>query len=202
MPLIDRQIKELCLKGLVDPFDESLINPASLDIRIGTKLLLMKIEEDDFTHKDLLKGLKNTRQRGGFHVVKHFISWIEKMVVWKEIDLSRFTKEDPYWLFPDDRILVDSLETFNIPEHICGQFRLKSSRGREFYEHLEAGWIDNGWHGSKLTMEIENRSLKCLPIYQGLRMGQIIFFESDIPDKTYRVTGRYNNDQCVHVSKD
>ena len=123
------------------------------------------------------------------------------LIEWKEINLSSYSYENPYWLLPDSKILVESLETFYFPDNICGQFRLKSSRGREFYEHLEAGWIDCGWHGSKLTMEIENRNYQALPIYPRLKMGQIILFETERPDYSYKITGRYNNDKNVQISK-
>jgi deoxycytidine triphosphate deaminase len=126
---------------------------------------------------------------------------LNNLVSWQEIDISNYTESNPFWLFPEDRILVESIETFYFPDNICGQFRLKSSRGREFYEHLEAGWIDNGWHGSKLTMEIENRSLACLPLFPQLKIGQIILFETIKPDKSYKLTGRYNNDTSVKKSK-
>lgn len=38
--LVDYQIKSLCEQGLVNPYDESLINPSSLDIRLGNSLIV------------------------------------------------------------------------------------------------------------------------------------------------------------------
>ena len=38
--LVDHQIKSLCEQGLVNPYDESLINPSSLDIRLGNNLII------------------------------------------------------------------------------------------------------------------------------------------------------------------
>jgi dCTP deaminase len=40
MTLPDFQIAELCRAGLVSPFDEALVNPASLDVRLGDTLLI------------------------------------------------------------------------------------------------------------------------------------------------------------------
>ena len=40
MILVDSEIIELGQDGLVSPFDPELVNPASLDIRLGPKLLL------------------------------------------------------------------------------------------------------------------------------------------------------------------
>ena len=40
MILPDFEIARLCLNGMISPFDETLINPASLDVRLGDKVLL------------------------------------------------------------------------------------------------------------------------------------------------------------------
>ena len=197
MILIDKEIKAIGDK-LISPYDESLVNPSSVDVRIGNKLLLLTIT-DKKEYKKALRLLR--KQDGAYGINTQTLTYLSMLVKWKEIDLSSYSSENPYWLLPDAKILVESLETFYFPDNICGQFRLKSSRGREFWEHLEAGWIDCGWSGSKLTMEIENRNHNCLPIYQGLRMGQIILFKTDTPDRSYKETGRYNNDNSVHISK-
>jgi deoxycytidine triphosphate deaminase len=197
MILIDKEIKAIGDK-LISPYDESLVNPSSVDVRIGNKLLLLTITDK----KEYKKALRLLRKQDvAYGINTQTLTYLNMLVKWKEIDLSSYSSENPYWLLPNAKILVESLETFYFPDNICGQFRLKSSRGREFYEHLEAGWIDCGWSGSKLTMEIENRNHNCLPIYQGLRMGQIILFKTDTPDRSYKESGRYNNDNSVHISK-
>lgn len=197
MILIDRQIADLCrgivpdelrffysfisedvprkVRPMVDPFLPELVNPASLDIRIGhtAKLRTCRLVYD-----------------GG------------KVPGYEDIDLSIFSDSRPYWFQPGDRLLVASLETINLPDFLCAQFRLKSSRGREWYEHMEAGFCDPGWHGSKLTMEIVNLDCEKLPIYPGLRMGQLVFsLTLGQPDNDYSITGRYNGDRQVSESK-
>jgi deoxycytidine triphosphate deaminase len=118
------------------------------------------------------------------------------------IDLGKYSPSHPYLMIPGERCLVASLETFNLPTFLCAQFRLKSSRGREWYEHMEAGFCDPGWNGSKLTMEIINMAPGLLPLYPGLRMGQLVFsLTLGVPDKHYGQTGRYNGDQTVMASK-
>ncbi len=151
---------------LVTPFDIDLVNPHSLDIRIGETAKL--------------------RVMGGY----------------KEIDLSGYHADMPYLMVPGDRLLVASLETFNIPVFLEATFYLKSSRGREWYGHQLAGYIDAGWHGSKLTMEITNDDVDLLPLYPGMRFGQLAFrLLNSIPAKSYASVGRYNNDVCVMESK-
>lgn len=177
--LVDWQIRQLCInQNLVEPFSNEMINPCSIDVRVGS------------TAKLRIVG-------GFFDPVKQ-----QRLGSWLDIDLNQYDKDYPYMLYPGDRVLVASLETFNFSNNIAGQFRLKSSRGREFYEHLEAGWCDPGWHGSKLTMEIIAHDVSPLPLYPGLRMGQIIFFQlENLPEKSYRETGRYNKDQSVQESR-
>lgn len=45
MILCDTEIRALCMQGLVDPYDPRLVNPASLDVRLGYELM---VEVPDF----------------------------------------------------------------------------------------------------------------------------------------------------------
>jgi dCTP deaminase len=45
MILCDTEIRALCEEGLVDPYDPTLVNPASLDVRLGENILV----EAEFT---------------------------------------------------------------------------------------------------------------------------------------------------------
>jgi len=86
-----------------------------------------------------------------------------------------------------------------LPDSISAQFVLKSSRARDFYGHMLAGWADPGWHGSKLTLELKNeRRHHPLPLYPNLKIGQMVFFRmSAVPLKSYALTGHYNNHDIV-----
>jgi dCTP deaminase len=116
---------------------------------------------------------------------------------------SSHTKENPYMMAPGQFILVASLETFRIPEHVCATFKLKSSAARNKFDHANAGFGDPGLHGSKLTMELTNLSQFHLRLlWPGMRIGQMIFsWTSGVPEKPYNLTGRYNNDTEVAASK-
>jgi dCTP deaminase len=187
MILVDWQIKFLCsppkwlmrltrLKPLVESeFDSSLVNPASLDIRVGNTIEIMVAKENpDGT------------------ILAEFV----------HLDISSYTKNNPYQFAPGDRILASSLETFNMPPFLRAVFHLKSSRAREFYQHLKAGFADPGWHNSKLTLELVNMSLGALPLYPGLKIGQLeLALTLGVPRKTYAQTGRYNGDKTVMESK-
>lgn len=171
--LNDVQIQQRCQQGMVQPYCKEMLNPASIDIRIGDRLLIRR-------RKFTLKG------------------WVG---YWHEVDISKTDWMDPYYVKPDTRFLTESLETFNIPIDLVAQFRLKSSRGRELWEHLEAGFIDPGWHDSKLTMEVINHDLVARPIWKGMRFGQIYFMKTTPPVKPYDKTGRYNGDVAATPSK-
>ena len=165
--LCDWEIRARCGKnGMIAPFDSELLNPASMDVRVGLHLMV-----ENICDPELLR-----------------------------IDISGRTKDDPFLLEPGEFCLAETVELFNIPDDISAQFALKSSRAREGYNHCLAGWIDNGYSG-RLTLELKNERLHHpLPLYPGLKIGQIIFFKMTPPMRTYRETGRYQNHLTVMPS--
>lgn len=170
MILSDTEIQNLIREhSMVQDYDPELINPASLDLRLGNLIMLESVES-------------------------------HQMI---PLDLSRYTVDHPYELVPGQFVLAQTIETFNMPEDIAGLFFLKSSRAREGYENLHAGYADPGWHGSALTLELKNaRQLQPLPIYPGLKIGQMVFWRmSQRPAISYAITGSYNQDRLVTASK-
>lgn len=120
---------------------------------------------------------------------------------WEQYSIADYSEELPYWLYPKDFVLLELAETLNLPSNICAQFFLKSSRARSGYNHSLAGWINNS-HSGVLTLEIENlRNNARLPLYPGLRIGQIVFSRTEMPIKLYSVTGHYFGDTQVQPSK-
>lgn len=167
--LVDFQIRNLCEAGMVTPFDPHLVNPASLDIRLGNTMLIETIEHDN-------------------------------MVPYPFRDHS---EANPYRMAPGQFVLVGSLERFLIPKSLCATFMLKSSSGRDKFDHANAGFCDPGWHGSVLTMELKNNS-QFHPrfLWPGMRIGQLKFERTDAqPLRSYAETGRYNNDHMVQTSR-
>jgi len=169
MILCDTQIHELIQLGMVQHYQPELINPASLDLRLGNLIMLESVES-------------------------------HQMI---PLDISHYTADHPYELVPGQFILAQTMEVFHMPETIAGLFFLKSSRAREGYENLHAGYADPGWHNSTLTLELKNaRQLQRLPIYPGLKIGQMVFFcMSAKPSLSYAQVGHYNNDKLVAASK-
>lgn len=154
---------------MVLPYNEDLLNPASIDVLLGDRLM---VEVEHTPELQLL-------------------------------EISHHTQANPYWLAPGEFVLAETQETFNLPDHVAAQFVLKSSRAREGLEHLLAGFCDPGWHGSKLTLELQNgRRLHSLPIWPGMKIGQMVFHViSGRPERSYAVTGRYNGDGSVTASR-
>lgn len=169
MILCDSQIHALCEGGMVTPFDPVLVNPASLDVRLGGTLLIESAESPALV----------------------------------QYPLWQHTEDEPYWLQPGQFALAQTMETFNLPDNVAAQFMLKSSRAREGLEHLMAGYCDPGWSGSVLTMELHcSRQLHGVKLWPGMRIGQMVFHAMmSKPERSYRVTGRYNGDACVMASK-
>lgn len=166
--LVDFQIRNLCIAGLVTPFDPALVNPASLDVRLGEMILIESAQDG-----------------------------------WAPLCIAGHSEVDPWLLKPSQFILAETMETFSMPACIAGQFLLKSSRAREGLQHLLAGWLDPGWHGSRLTLELKNiRQLHPIALWPGMKIGQIKFLRTDAqPFRSYADTGRYNNDPMVQASR-
>lgn len=169
MILSDTELHALCQESaLHDPYDPDLVNPASIDVRLGEKILIESPEDDSL-----------------------------RLVVLPDVI------SDPWMMAPGQFILASTEETINVPPYLAAQFKLKSSRAREGLNHLLAGYIDPGFHGSKLTLELTNvRRHHSIPLWAGMKIGQIVYYQmSKIPNQDYAKVGRYNNCTTVTPSK-
>lgn len=117
---------------------------------------------------------------------------------WVEQPIDKST----YNMTPGQFVLAYTEEIIRIPENFECIFQLKSSRGREGYEHALAGYIDPGFYG-QVTLELSNLNrYHSLPLYKGLLIGQLRFARLDTtPDRTYAQTGRYHLDMGAQTSK-
>lgn len=161
------RLHQLIEEGVIDALHEN-VNSASIDIRIGNKILI----EDPLGYPipvDI-----NAKESPKFI----------------EVEIP----EEGYIIEPGQAFLACSMETFNLPNTISAMFKLRSSMGRCFLNHMMAGWADAGWHGAQLTMEFVNQTqYHRLLIKPGMRVGQMVFFEhEDAGDDSYSVKGNYN----------
>lgn len=179
------ELVELIEQGVIDA-DPANVNAASIDLTLDN-VLMIEVEEKKIV--DLLA--KENISMGPFDMSTAF---------WEEEEAGAYN----YCLSPGEFVLASSREVFNLPNNISAEYKLKSSMARNGLEHLNAGWCDAGWHGSKLTLELKNMTQDhTLILRPGMKIGQVVFFKhTPVPDHaSYATKGRYNGQQAVTVSK-
>lgn len=170
------ELCELIEQGVIDAPIKN-VNASSIDITLGDVLYMEKM-----------------------HSTTKFIDLSEK----KSIQTYLMKDVTALVLLPGQFALASSQETFNLPNNISAEYKLKSSMARNGLEHLNAGWCDAGWHSSKLTLELKNMTYyHTLILRPGMKIGQMVFFKhAPVPDHaSYANKGRYNNQHQTTVSK-
>lgn len=164
MVLVDWQIREAIEKGWikVDPFSEGLINPASLDVRLG----------GNFAKIECTKICVNPMDKSTFKVVE-------------------YANEDWFMLQPGEAITASLLEDITLSDSLCAKLYGKSSLARLGLDNSSIGaWVDNGWSGV-LTIELFNQAAYPILLTRGMKIGQLVFFETEVCNKPYGEVGRY-----------
>lgn len=118
--------------------------------------------------------------------------------LWEEVSIAK----KGYWLQPGELVLGATAEKVNVPRNLECVFCLKSSRGREGFDHVLSAYIDPGFSG-RITLELHNSNrYNPLRLYAGLRIGQLRFARlAAEPRRAYDETGRYHNDMKPEPSK-
>lgn len=171
------QLLKMIEAGVIDAKPEH-VNGASIDITLGSEIMVES--------NDMIGAMVDLKEKETLNM---------KTVV---------IPEEGFFLFPGDFILATSVETFNLPNNIAAEYKLKSSLARSGLQHLLAGWCDPGWYGSKLTLELKNVSqYHSLLIKPGMKIGQMVFWECEpVPEEnSYAVKGQYNQQKTVTGSK-
>lgn len=163
--------------------NEKLINPASIDVRLGTTLFVEKDNTlEPFFRPTVDISAKETPDM-------------------KEIELE---EGEFYRLPPNTFILASTVEEFFLPDSIASEFKLKSSLARAGLDHSLSGWGDPGFNGSPLTLQLHsNLKHHDLILRPGMKIGQIIFWQGEeVPEgSSYRDLGRYNGQKGPAKSK-
>lgn len=166
------ELLELVASGVIEHASLDAVNASSLDLHLGPVILAER-----FTDGHQRVSLKRREQLA---TSKHFL-----------------TPEYPsYVLRPGECVLAQTREVFHLPNHLTGEYYLKSSMARIFLEHMHAGHMDPGWHGSVLTLEFKNLSnYHEIELNLGDRIGQAVFFRvAEVGEHaSYANTGSYNN---------
>ena len=174
------ELVELVQKGVITGVRLDQINGASIDVTLGGRLWIEDHPNGQYTVVDLAQ--KETPHMGMVDML-----------------YTGF-----YDLQPGGFCLAGTRETFNLPNDLAAEFRLKSSLARAGLDAALAMWCDPGWHGSVLTLELTNvLKMHSLRFRPGLKIGQMVFHRGKpVPEHaSYAVKGQYNGDQAATPSK-
>ena len=157
-------------KLLVTPIlDERQIGPASIDIRLGSSIIIPKktyVERQDVTNA------KEVRE------VEHRL-----------YERARLRYQSKFMLHPNQLILGVTFEYISLPEDVFAIIMSRSSWGRLGLVVATAAAVQPGYRGC-LTLELVNLSESPISLYPGLPVGQLVFFDAlgKLPE---RYKGRY-----------
>lgn len=179
------EIAQIIAGGVVEDADPQFINSASLDLRLGRRFLVEwggDIASEDFPMEAVTLDKDTSSRSFGPSMTEVF---------------------DEIVLAPGQRCLAQTLETFNLPNTISAEVRVRSTAARRGLDHAFASWCDAGWHGSVLTLEFVNLNrFHSIRLRAGDRAVQMIFeAHTDAGEHSYALKGRYNNSSSVEEGK-
>jgi dCTP deaminase len=155
--LSDGTIRRLVAEGRVriDPWDETMVQPASIDLRLGTSFRV-------------------------FH--NHRISAIDLANPPKNLtELVEIGDADSFVIHPGEFVLGSTQEHVELPNDVVARIEGKSSLGRlGLIVHATAGFVDPGFKGT-LTLEITNLTRVPIILWPGKPIAQLSFMALDQP---------------------
>lgn len=214
-------IEQVLDKGYLQNADYNNVNGTSIDIRLGGTIFVEEPPEKvrcpkcgkEYRTQGILEypltiRVENTRSTcESCKLSRPLREWVipinlsdKQPLNMRKVSLTY----KGYILAPGEAILAHTVETFHLPRHITAEYRLKSSAGRMFLEHLHAAWCDPGWHNSVLTLELANLSrFHHIRLQEGDKIGQVMFYSHEpVPEgRDYSSRGQYNNSKSVEQSR-
>ena len=157
MLLSDRDIRSQINDGRVkvEPFDEAMIQPSSVDVRLDR---FFRVFEN------------------------HKYSVIDPSI--EQSDLTREVVVEPhedFILHPGEFVLASTYEVITLPDDIAGRLEGKSSLGRlGLLTHSTAGFIDPGFSGH-ITLELSNVANLPVRLHPGMKIGQLCLIKLSSP---------------------
>jgi dCTP deaminase len=163
MILVDWQILDRITRGSIniDPYDPRLVQPNSLDIRLGNHFVWYTVSSEviDPYNKDSVS------------------SGIEEV------------HADSFILNPGQFVLAETLECIGLPDNVVATIEGKSSIARlGITLHQTGGWIDAGFRGT-ITLEMANVNSRPVKVYAGMPIGQLVFYTTERAEKPYDKKG-------------
>ena len=156
MILGDREIAKLEHEHSIPPCSHRFINPASLNVRIGTSFLVPR--------RKLFGGVA-----------------LGSVVKYKRIVLE---ENGVFKLRPGQFALATTMERIELPRGLAAFVQGRSSIGRAGLTVQNAGYIDPGFHGH-ITLELKNETRNTILIRPGYPVAQIVFEEARGVDTLY-----------------
>ena len=139
----------------IEPWDEGLVQPASVDLRLG----------------DTFRVFHN--HRASVIDLRHPPTNLTEEV--------RIGPDEPFVIHPGEFCLGRTLEWVELPDDIVARVEGKSSLGRlGLIVHATAGFCDPGWKGT-LTLEFNNLTRVPIRLYANLPIAQLSFMTLDAP---------------------
>jgi len=155
--LSDATLRELISAGhiVLDPYDPELVQPASVDVRLGTEFRVMR--NSRLTHIDPFEPQQ------------------------KLMDTVTVPVGEPFILHPGEFALGHTAEIIGCPNDIVGIVNGKSSLGRLGIQvHATAGFIDPGFKGT-VVLELSNVANLPILLRPGMKIAQMVFQRLDRP---------------------
>ena len=151
MILSDVSLREAIGAGRigVDPFDEAMIQPSSIDVRVDSMFRVFR---------------------------NHTAGVIDVKQDMRELtELVEIPADGVFMLHPGEFVLGSTLERVTVPDDLVARIEGKSSLGRlGLLIHSTAGFVDPGWDGH-ITLELANVASLPITLYPGMKIGQISF---------------------------
>lgn len=149
--------KRIVITPLVNP--EEQFGSTSIDLRLGTEFQLVK--RSNVTHHDFLEKAKTIGKD-----------------ISEQIVTIKVKANEPFVLHPGEFVLASTLEYIKVPLDLAARLEGRSTWGRlGLLIHATAGFVDPGFAGV-LTFELANIGQVPIPLYPGVRISQICFFET------------------------
>lgn len=179
--LSDGDIKKSFASGRIglDPLDEEMVQPASVDVRLDRFFRLFDNHRN--AHIDPAED---------------------------QPDMTRLVEvepDEPFILHPGEFVLGATYEQVTLGTDIAARLEGKSSLGRlGLLTHSTAGFIDPGFSGH-ITLELSNMATLPIKLWPGSKIGQLCFFELSSPAEHPYGTGpnknRYQNQRGPTASR-
>lgn len=173
----DKRIFNWASAGGVTPFDESCVNPASLDLRLGDKIRFPK-------------------RKWSTHSCEPITMKTPANELWDdEFEFDSI-------VIPSGGVaLCCSLEYITMPPNASGTLMSKSGTGRRLFEHLHAGFFEPDFFGNAV-FEFFNNGPWDIRLSVGNKLVQLKFEQMiELPKRSYLETGHYNGQRgaTTHV---